>query len=502
MPENASGAHTPPNHPAAGVETTPAAGAMTTSECLAVAPGPARAASLPGVSALSAGAAKMSRATWGGRRIHRLIGQVFTPEPLADYMAGLLLRQPFTPGDIRVLDPGAGPGSLTRAVLATQSRFSEPQRSITLVESDSRFVPALIDLQHQAAGTRTRLEVQVEDFLEFSERALNQGATFTHVIMNPPYKKLSPQEPGKNLLKRMGIKVTNHYAAFLWLSIDLLAPSGRLVAVVPRSLTSGAYFGALRAHILSNTHIEQITSFDSRTLFARDSVLQDVIVVALRRHKSTEPTRFTRARITDEAVVELAELDVPRERYLLPGNAAQTLILPAPHDIELPVLGDLLIKPPYHVQAGSVVDFRHRDDIVKSPCHDSVPLISSSDLRSSSGGEHSRYLMVNDDTRRFVKPPGWYVAVKRISPPEQSPRIRAALVDGRGPRANGVAFENHVVYISKRSGPLSLDEANALRSILIDPTTEQQFRRLSSTTQVNVGDLRNLRRIKETDGHP
>ena len=42
--------------------------------------------------------------------------------------------------------------------------------------------------------------------------------SFTHVIANPPYKKINSQSAHRLLLRSVGIEVTNFYAAFVALS--------------------------------------------------------------------------------------------------------------------------------------------------------------------------------------------------------------------------------------------------------------------------------------------
>jgi adenine-specific DNA-methyltransferase len=90
------------------------------------------------------------------------------------------------------------------------------------------------------------LVVGTEDL--FTEKRLEP--TFTHAILNPPYKKISTDGKERKLLSRIGIEVSNIYAGFVALSLKLLVDGGELVAITPRSFCNGPYFKAFRHFLL------------------------------------------------------------------------------------------------------------------------------------------------------------------------------------------------------------------------------------------------------------
>src|SRR6266498_4385847 len=63
------------------------------------------------------------------------LGQFFTPEPVADLISGMIDLDRL-PESIRVLDPGAGTGSLTAAVFASLLRAGR-RRSVRSEEHTS-----------------------------------------------------------------------------------------------------------------------------------------------------------------------------------------------------------------------------------------------------------------------------------------------------------------------------------------------------------------------------
>ncbi|HWL86886.1 MAG TPA: Eco57I restriction-modification methylase domain-containing protein, partial [Polyangiaceae bacterium] len=105
------------------------------------------------------------------------------------------------------------------------------------------------------------------------------GRTFTHAILNPPYKKLNSASDSRRALRRVGIETSNLYAAFLALAVELLEAGGELVAITPRSFCNGLYFRPFRERLLSTVSLRRIHVFESRTAaFSDDDVLQENVI--------------------------------------------------------------------------------------------------------------------------------------------------------------------------------------------------------------------------------
>jgi adenine-specific DNA-methyltransferase len=148
---------------------------------------------------------------------------------------------------------------------------------------------------------------------------------------------------------------------------------------------------------------------------------------------------------------------------------------------------------------GSVVDFRCQSWISDSPTPANVPLIGSETFGSTPYGfrmgmTNGRFITRSAATERFILPPDDYVVVKRFSPSEQRPRIRAfhlerEVVEPYG----GVAFENHVNVISGVRRSLGPARARKILELLSSTDVDRQFRERSGSTQVNVSDLADLR---------
>jgi len=174
-------------------------------------------------------------------RGHQLkFGQYFTPEPVAKLIAGMIDLDRL-PGSARILDPGAGTGSLTAAVLA---RLLEEGRSgaVTAVayELDRELIGVLTDTLDDCSetgnpfGLTLKAVVHGEDFVAgavteitgsaglFTMNAVSRdlaSMTYDLIVMNPPYRKIHSESHERWLLHEAGIEVSNLYTAFLALAV-------------------------------------------------------------------------------------------------------------------------------------------------------------------------------------------------------------------------------------------------------------------------------------------
>ena len=120
--------------------------------------------------------------------------------------------------------------------------------------------------------------------MEGSFSAAFKGSRYSHIILNPPYRKIATGSNHRRLLSRAGIETVNLYAAFLALSVELCEPGGEIVGIVPRSFCNGTYFRPFREWLLERTSIKHIHVFGSRQkAFQDDEVLQENIIIHLSR---------------------------------------------------------------------------------------------------------------------------------------------------------------------------------------------------------------------------
>lgn len=224
----------------------------------------------------------------GNRRAE--LGQFLTPEPVAADMAAMFGE---LPADVRLLDAGAGVGSLTAAFVTEALARPVMPRSITVTAFEVD--PGLAELLAQTlddcraacegAGVRFASRVIEDDYiLTSAEPLLSVTEGFNCAILNPPYAKISSASRWRLALRSQGIETVNLYSAFVALALNQLEPGGELVAITPRSFCNGPYYRPFRQHLLGNSSLERLYVFESRKkAFRDDAVLQENVIFQLRK---------------------------------------------------------------------------------------------------------------------------------------------------------------------------------------------------------------------------
>ncbi|MGH3697814.1 MAG: Eco57I restriction-modification methylase domain-containing protein [Pseudonocardiaceae bacterium] len=439
------------------------------------------------------------------------LGQFFTPERAAALIAGLP-RLPEA-GRLRVLDPGAGSGSLSAAFTARVLRECPAlELEIVAVEIDPgvgcHLHATLADLTETASslGGAVATEMVWGDYIELATSATTKPAAledpFDIVIMNPPYRKLGASSAHRRTLLRHGAACPNLYAAFLALGASALDPGGQLVAITPRSFANGPYFGQFRRFLLDALSLDRLHVFESRsTVFSDTGVLQENVAFSGTRQGSMDKVVLSVSRGSEDTTLErvVRYLDVVH-----PGDAQHVIRIVADDDdaavaetmAGLPAtLDDLDIQ----VSTGKVVDFRVRANLRESPRLDTVPLIYPGNMRHGivewprEIRKHQGFAVQSEaDRKKFLLPAGYYVVVKRFSAKEERRRVVAAVWD-LSRSTSPVAFENHLNILHAGGAGLDRDLAVGLSYWLNSSLVDTFFRTFSGHTQVNATDLRALR---------
>lgn len=443
------------------------------------------------------------------------LGQYLTPRETAMRMAGMFR---LSRDNVRVLDPGAGVGALSAALVVTLcSRDQRPRRiDLTAVELDESLIP---DLSANLEACRVLCTESGIDFVSTIRRCdfvkdffvdvntdLFSGPTinpvFDAVITNPPYKKIRSSSPERVKLGTCGVSVTNLYAAFVALAVRLLDSDGELVAITPRSWCNGTYFQDFRRDLFSLVSLDRIHIYGSRVAaFADESVLTENIIFQLSRRpqvrevvvsESDSPTTPDTATVTAPIDTVVSPHDASKVVHIATTNEAQGL---ADAMRRLPSsLSDLGIA----VSTGRVVDFRAERWLLRSPEQGAFPLIHPLNFNGSTvvwPKEHSKKAQALDADcpDDLLIPAGHYTLVKRFSSKEERRRIVACVYEPQASECDRVGIENHLNYFHKGGATLDRDIAFGLARYLNTVQVDSFFRQWSGHTQVNATDLRALR---------
>lgn len=433
-------------------------------------------------------------------------GQFLTPAKTARFMAGL-----FTSKDslhCRLLDAGAGIGSLTSAFL---ERCIEDHLKFKKVEVTAFELDSLIhnELNGALSSYKNILPLDYEilggDFIEQAVNTIQfgSGKGFTHAILNPPYKKISSDSRHRQLLRQADIETVNLYSAFVALALAMMSPGGQIVAIIPRSFCNGPYYRPFRDFLLERAAIRHMHLFDSRSkAFKDDDVLQENIILLFERGGKQGDVTVTTS--TDDSFSDLATHTHPFNRIVFPHDTERFIHVPTSVErnaIELSSavhtsLEELGIK----VSTGPVVDFRLKEHLREMPEAGTVPLLYPAHFAGQNiewpkaDIKKPNAIQRNTETEKWLYPNGYYCVVRRFSSKEEKRRIVASVVQpDTFPDAEMLGLENHLnVYHENKHG---LPEALAYGlSVYLNTTgVDENFRRSSGHTQVNATDLKMMK---------
>ena len=443
-------------------------------------------------------------------------GQYMTPAPVARFMAELFFAT--NPSDVRLLDPGAGAGALLSAFLDRWcGRHGGVDRiAVTAFEIDPYLLTELIDTikycEHNCrqTGTEVSFEVIAGDFVLAGSELLapdlfsrpSTPRTFTHAILNPPYRKIRSDSQHRRALRRAGIETSNLYAAFVAVAVKLLAPGGQMVAIVPRSFCNGPYFQPFRELLLRESRLKRVHVFQSRQrAFRDDNVLQENVIIHVVKCAQALPVAISSS--SGPTFNDLRIREVPPERVVNSSDARLVIHLPT-DDIDDYVLERVAALPctlkdlGVEVSTGPVVEFRLRDFIQDDPEPGAVPLIHPAHFRNAQvvwplrGHRRPNAILSHPASAKWLMPNGYYALTRRFSSKEEKRRIVAALHDPTGVQSDLIGFENHLnVFHVDRSG-LDAELAKGLVAYLNSTLPDLYLRQFSGHTQVNASDLRDL----------
>jgi adenine-specific DNA-methyltransferase len=443
------------------------------------------------------------------------LGQFMTPMPVARLMASML---DVPTADVRLLDAGAGVGSLFGASVAALVEHSSRPQSIhvTAYEIDQRLIPYLYQtlvlcaaLCH-AKGIQFTHEVQTTDFIQdvadrlTSPLFVEARPAFTHAILNPPYRKIHTASSARQHLRRLGIETSNLYTGFLSLAVHLLAVGGQLVAITPRSFCNGPYFRPFRELLLEHTALRHFHVFASREqAFRDDEVLQEnVIIDGIKGVEQPDHVQITTSLGPADEMPEVQH--VPFQRFVSPSNPQKFFHLPsdaveADVALHMAALDTMLVDLGLTVSTGRVVDFRAAAYLRAEPTADSAALIYPLHLSAGlvqwpkTSSKKPNALVYCEATRALFIPNETYVLVRRLTSKEERRRIVATVYDPASVPGEVVGFENHLNYYHQAGRGLDPLLARGLALFLNSTLVDTYFRQFNGHTQVNATDLRALR---------
>jgi len=444
------------------------------------------------------------------------LGQFMSPAPVARLMASMLAGNN---DHIRILDAGAGVGSLFAAAVSELGRrVTKPSKiTVTACEIDPHMVSYLADTMRHCKEECRHLGIAFEgeivegDFLETAADYIGNGLfqsmrRFNCAIINPPYKKINSGSQQRRLLKGINSDSTNIYTGFLAAVVQLLEPDGELVAITPRSFCNGTYFRSFRESFLKSIILRRLHVFETRhKAFKEDAVLQENIIVhAIKRGGNLQQS--------DIEVTSGADAD--DELPLVRTCAYSEVVKPSDPQYFIHVAADELSQhvasridglectlsdTGLTVSTGKVVDFRAKDYLRQNFQNESVPLIWVFHFKDGyiewpkGSAKKPEFIVDAPEVANQFVPNEVYVLVKRFSAKEEKRRVVAAVYDPNRIPCQRVGFENHLNYYHMGGRGMDIFLARGLAAYLNSTLVDSYFRQFNGHTQVNATDLRNFK---------
>ena len=168
----------------------------------------------------------------------------------------------------RVLEPAVGRGALLLPLL---QRFESQRTRLVCVDIDADS----LDQVHTALQPReTQADFVNEDFLDWATQ--QPPSSFDCILMNPPF---AGSRRDCRRLRLPQVKDGHHppttpiptEAAFTFLAHRLLAPGGRLLAILPCSIIMSESLGWLRSMLFQTGSIDYVYEFPTGTFRTVDS---------------------------------------------------------------------------------------------------------------------------------------------------------------------------------------------------------------------------------------
>jgi len=443
-------------------------------------------------------------------------GQVFTPFEIANYMASMvkLPKRNFS-----LLDPGAGTGILLAAVcdrIITEAK--KPLTvEITAYETDEKILSCLESCLDHCRSTLAEnghilnSTINNSDFIKnnshcidiFRVEQIQDSPSYDIVIANPPYQKLPRKSNLHELLPEIIFGRTNLYGIFIALSITLLKDRGQFVFFTPRSYCSGQYHKKIRELLLKNTCIKTIHSFESRhNIFEEHDVLQEVIILHGVKTQNEKCSSINVCSTPSQSLDNIQSFIFPYSYIIPENNPIQNIHIPQTKNDRKIIdvvqsWKNSLRGLGFKISTGKVVDFRSIPYLRESSNDVStVPLLWMQNVKNGhiewplQNFRKPQFIVRSASTEAKLVPVQNYVIMRRFSSKEEKKRIQAfPLIASQFRDFEVIGFENHLNYLYRMDGKLSIEEALGFSAFFNSNLIDRYYRLLSGNTQVNASDI-------------
>lgn len=439
------------------------------------------------------------------KHLRKSYGQFFTNKETAIFMAELF-DVPETKDIISILDPGAGSGILSAALVERLQTVSQLKRiELVCYENDPNVLELLrtnLDWVCQHSSKEIVCQIIADNYIlrQTADYNLTPGAElnprkFDLVIGNPPYKKIAKDAPEALAMPDVCYGAPNLYFLFASMSLFNLRENGEMVYVIPRSWTSGAYFKQFRQKFLEKGTLEHIHLFVSRNqVFENENVLQETIIIKVKK-TTAKPDTITIT--TTKSNADFLKKTVFNAPYATVVNGDDGYVFLVTNEEEVETLRavnrlqDTLPSIGLKMKTGLTVDFRNREALRDTAEEQAVPLLYSQHIQKGKvvfpiGKEHE-YIVT--EQKGLLQQNTNYLFVKRFTAKEERRRLQCGVYLARKhPEYTEISTQNKINFIC---GLQELSECvvYGLYVLFNSSLYDCYYRILNGSTQVNSSEI-------------
>ena len=438
-------------------------------------------------------------------------GQFFTSLETARFMAAMFDLS-LVPDCIRILDPGAGSGMLSAALVERLNEFGFVKSiHLTCYETDKDIKALLkenLDLIKANSSIPLEYELLSEDYIlsqqsDFREDMLasNNPPKYDLIIANPPYLRLLRNDASALAMPGIVHGAPNLYFLFASMSLFNLRQGGEMVYIIPRSWTSGLYFLEFRKYLLSQGRAMHIHLFASRNkVFREEEVLQETMIIKIRKTFDTPENVLVTTSQSSVDFKEMTSLNVPYASVV--AGKDTYVFLPTSKD-EMEVIRKIhsysstLPDEGFRMRTGIVVNFRQWNELRKQPGEHIVPLFYSQHIRNGrvnhtpSGKD---YDWIVDAKPGLIQRNKNYVFCKRFTAKEEARRLQCGIYIAEDfPDYDFIGTQNKINYVDLTDGTnMDLPSAYGIFALLNSTLFDKYYRILNGSTQVNSTEVNSI----------
>ena len=442
------------------------------------------------------------------KNIRKKYGQFFTSKETAIFMAELM-NIPTDKEVISVLDPGAGSGILSVALVERLLAFTAIKRiELVCYENDPNILNLLrSNLEWMCTQTSKRVVYRIvsENYIlsqmadyNFMSDANSSPFKYDLIVGNPPYMKIAKDAPEALAMPDICYGAPNLYFLFATMSLFNLKENGEMVYIIPRSWTSGAYFTRFRKRFLKEGILEHIHLFVRRDkVFEKEKVLQEIIIIKVRKTK-VKPDVITITTTQSNADFSTKTTFKAPYAVVINGEENYVYLVTDVYEVEtlkkLNTLQDTLPSIGLKMKTGLTVDFRNRDALRNVAEEQAVPLFYSQHIQNGrvifpTGKEHE-YIVTKQNG--LLQQNTNYLFVKRFTAKEEHRRLQCGVyLAKKYPKYTKISTQNKINFIC---GLHELSDCVVYGLYVLFNSTlyDCYYRILNGSTQVNSTEINSI----------